>query len=55
MVDTAFGPVKVKKGLFRGELLRTVPEYEDCRRAADKAGVPVSDVYSAVTAKTADL
>ncbi len=55
VVDTAFGPVKVKKGLFRGRLLRTSPEYEDCRRTADEAGVSVSDVYNAVAAKISDL
>jgi uncharacterized protein (DUF111 family) len=47
-VATPWGPVRVKRALdSRGTALRAQPEYEDCRRAADTAGVPVDDVRRA--------
>ena len=51
VVDTRFGPIRVKKGVLDGSLLRTSPEYEDCRKAAEEAGVPLAEVYDAVTAR----
>jgi len=44
-VRTAFGDIRVKTGLYRGRAVKRVPEYEDCRDAARKAGVPFSLVY----------
>lgn len=45
--DTPFGPITVKRG-FRGDtLLQIAPEYESCRAAAAKSGVPLHEVYTA--------
>lgn len=49
-VDTPYGAVSVKAGLRRGRLLKATPEFEDCRRLADAAGVPVAVVYQAAAA-----
>ncbi|MCU0724533.1 MAG: nickel pincer cofactor biosynthesis protein LarC [Planctomycetes bacterium] len=46
-VETPFGPVRVKIGLRRGEVLTRAPEYEDCARLAAEKGVPVREVYLA--------
>ena len=46
-VDTEFGKARVKlasKGSFR----KAAPEYEDCRKIADSAGIPLTRVYEAV-------
>jgi uncharacterized protein (TIGR00299 family) protein len=43
--ETEFGTVKVKIGSLRGEDLTISPEYEDCKKAAEIAGVPVRRVY----------
>ncbi|HAH87796.1 MAG TPA: TIGR00299 family protein, partial [Armatimonadetes bacterium] len=43
--ETEFGTVKVKVGSLRGEDLTVSPEYEDCKKAAEIAGVPVRRVY----------
>lgn len=44
-VDTPWGPVGVKRALDgAGRPLRGQPEFEDCRRAADAAGVTVDEV-----------
>ncbi len=44
-VETPYGTVRVKIGLFRGREVSRSPEYEDCRRAAEAAGVPLKTVY----------
>ncbi|NLI45722.1 MAG: nickel pincer cofactor biosynthesis protein LarC [Acidobacteria bacterium] len=49
-VDTPYGAVSVKAGLRRGRLLKATPEFEDCRRLAAAADVPVAVVYQAAAA-----
>jgi len=46
-VETDFGPIRVKLGAMGEEILHAAPEYEDCRAAASKAGVPVARVHAA--------
>ena len=42
---TQWGDVRVKVGRYKGEVTCTAPEFEDCRRVAGRAGVPVIAVY----------
>jgi uncharacterized protein (TIGR00299 family) protein len=42
---TPYGPVRVKRGWQDDRLAILAPEYEDCRRLALAAGVPVQVVY----------
>ncbi|MCX7014939.1 MAG: nickel pincer cofactor biosynthesis protein LarC [Candidatus Sumerlaeota bacterium] len=44
-VATPYGMVHVKIGWWGDEVLKASPEYEDCRRLAEKANVPVGLVY----------
>ena len=46
-VATPWGPVRIKVGTRGGEVVSAAPEYEDCRRAAGKAGVAVRKVMDA--------
>ncbi len=46
-VDTPFGRVRLKIGSWRGRVVTASPEYEDCLRAAEQAGVPLRVVYDA--------
>lgn len=46
-VTTAYGPVRVKIGTWRGEDVVRAPEMEDCRQRAAEARVPVRRVYEA--------
>jgi len=49
-VSTAYGEIRVKRG-WEGDRLRVLaPEFDDCRRAAESAGVPVHVVYDAARA-----
>ena len=52
-VDDAYGPVRVKLGGADGEVVGAQPEFEDCRRRAARAGVPVREVMPAAAAAAA--
>jgi uncharacterized protein (TIGR00299 family) protein len=49
-VVTTYGDIRVKVGSHDGEELNAAPEFEDCRTAAAKHGVPVKQVIQAATA-----
>jgi uncharacterized protein (TIGR00299 family) protein len=49
-VQTVYGEARVKLKWVEGEVVGAAPEYEDCRRLADAAHVPVRLVYDAVHA-----
>jgi len=46
-VETPFGSVRLKVGRRGESVLRVSPEFEDCRRAAEAAGVSVHEVMQA--------
>jgi uncharacterized protein (TIGR00299 family) protein len=46
-VSTGFGTIRVKVARREGRPLNVAPEYEDCRRAALRHGVPLKEVYAA--------
>lgn len=50
-IETKWGPVRVKKAYWKGELLKTKPEYEDCRKIATDNNVPIDEVYKEVNLK----
>jgi pyridinium-3,5-bisthiocarboxylic acid mononucleotide nickel chelatase len=50
-VDTAYGPIAVKVGQWRGQVVQISPEYESCRQAARHCGVPLQDIYQAAEAQ----
>ena len=49
-VATEFGEVTVKLGLRGGTVVQVAPEFESCRAAADRAGVPLRAIYEAAIA-----
>ena len=49
-VPTRYGAVRVKVGRQSGAFRTAAPEYDDCRRAAAEAGVPVKLVQAAAIA-----
>jgi pyridinium-3,5-bisthiocarboxylic acid mononucleotide nickel chelatase len=48
--ETPWGPVRVKIGRRDGRVLTRTPEYEDCKRLAREAGVPLKQVQAAALA-----
>ena len=49
-VETPYGPVGVKVAHLNGEVVNEMPEFEDVRAVATKAGVPLKVVEDAVRA-----
>ncbi len=49
-VSTIHGPVRIKVGRWQGRAITASPEYDDCLRCADAAGVAVRTVYEAAVA-----
>ena len=45
-VATQWGEVQAKRGYLNGTLIKTVPEYEDCKRLAEQNSVPLRQVYT---------
>lgn len=48
LVETPWGPVRVKVAFLDGAPLRARPEYEDCLRIAREKGLPFLSVYETV-------
>jgi uncharacterized protein (DUF111 family) len=46
-VTTPYGDVRIKRGLEGDRVTILSPEFEDCRRLAQAAGVSVQTVYEA--------
>ena len=46
-VQTEYGRVAVKIGRLDGRVVQAAPEFEDCRKAAAQAAVPLKAVYDA--------
>lgn len=47
-VETRYGRIKVKVSKIEDQIKNITPEYEDCKEAALKEGVPLKDVYDEV-------
>ena len=44
-IQTRWGTVRAKCGYLDNQLIKTVPEYEDCKRFAEQHGIPLRKVY----------
>jgi uncharacterized protein (DUF111 family) len=46
-VDTAFGAIAIKLGKLDGAVIQVAPEFESCKEAALRNGIPLKEVYEA--------
>ena len=44
-VETSYGEVQCKVSAYDGKIVSITPEYEDCRRLAEKNNVPLKNVW----------
>lgn len=44
-VETEWGSVTVKKGIYEGQVVQWAPEYEECKQIAHTHGIPLKKVY----------
>lgn len=47
-VSTKWGDVTVKEGLLEGQVIKSSPEYEECKKIAEDFQVPLKTVYEEV-------
>ena len=45
-IETQWGAIQAKCGYLNGTLIKTIPEYEDCKRLAEQHNVPLQQVYT---------
>lgn len=48
-VATPLGSVRVKQAMLHGKVLRSKPEFEDCKALARLHGIPLAEVYAAIS------
>lgn len=46
-VTTPFGEITIKLGSKNGVILQRAPEFESCRKLAEKSGVSVREIFTA--------
>jgi hypothetical protein len=51
--QSSYGRLRVKRGFYRGKLVRTVPEYEDLAAIGAQRGIPLIRLYADVMAEIA--
>lgn len=45
IAETKYGKIRVKVGIFKGEIKNIAPEYEDCKKMAKQHKVPLKEIY----------
>lgn len=45
-VETPVGPIRVKVARLDGEVVNAAPEFEDCRSAAERTGIPLRQIQA---------
>ena len=45
MAETKYGKIRVKVGIFKGDIKNIAPEYEDCKKMAKQHQVPLKEIY----------
>jgi len=48
LVHTPFGDLNVKQKIINGQVVQSMPEYDECVRLANEHGVSLADIYIAV-------
>ena len=48
LLHTPFGDLNVKQKIINGQVVQSMPEYDDCVRLANENGVSLADIYAAV-------
>ena len=49
VLKTSYGEVGIKTAIYKGQKLKSKPEYEDCIRLAKEHGIPVHQIYQEIS------
>jgi hypothetical protein len=47
-LKTKYGEITVKSGYLNEHIIKSKPEYEDCKRLAKENGVTIQDIYESI-------
>jgi uncharacterized protein (TIGR00299 family) protein len=47
-VKTKYGEVTIKRGYLNGRIIKSKPEYDDCRKLAKENGISIQDIYESI-------
>ena len=47
-VETVYGSVRIKQSFYNGKLVRSKPEFEDCKKLAEKHQISISEIERVV-------
>jgi len=47
-IETTYGPVRVKQSFYDGKLVRSKPEFEDCKKLAEANQLSLSDIEQTI-------
>lgn len=48
VVETVYGSVRIKQSFFNGKMVRSKPEFEDCKKLAEKHKISISEIEKEV-------
>jgi len=48
VIETEYGKVSVKLGKIGDDIIKILPEYDDCKRLSEKNNVPIMKIHQAV-------
>lgn len=48
IIDTSFGSIRIKNAYYGGKMIKSKPEYDDCRKIALEKGIPLIEVYEQI-------
>ena len=48
VVETVYGSVRIKQSFYNGKIVRSKPEFDDCKKLAEKFQISISDVEKEV-------
>ena len=44
-INTKYGEITIKSSYYNGKLIKSKPEYEDCKKIARENNVAIRDIY----------
>ena len=53
-METKYGPMTIKRSMFKGKVVSAKPEFDECKQIADKQNIPLKDVYNDIIADIKD-
>ena len=48
LVHTRYGDLKIKQKIITGQVIQSMPEYDDCVRLANENGVSLTEIFAEV-------